>query len=252
MRVGVIGNSHLAAFKLGWELQKAKCPDFSMTFFGSPTTSLRFLKVANGGLWPTDALVTSNLKWTSEGLDHIPGDLDAYICVGMGFSFVHLIALMQSHRIYRDYEKNDEGQQLISEAFLRSAMESTLKNSVAIRLMRLVREVTSAPIYYSPNPYGSVSVLDSSQHTYFRLEKTRAEIFAYYKRSLAELLGPLTVIPFEQPSETIVGEMFTKEIFSKGSVKLKQGMRSIHGDDDHFHMNADFGRLSLQEILARC
>ena len=57
---------------------------------------MRFLK-SMGNLVPTSPLTKENLKWTSETYDYIPGDLDAYICVGMGFSFVHLMAFLMQN-----------------------------------------------------------------------------------------------------------------------------------------------------------
>lgn len=249
MKIGVIGNSHLAAFKLGWELVKNEHQNFDLTFFGSPTTSMRFLQIQDGALRPTTDLVKANLKWTSGGLDHIPGDLDGYICVGMGFSFIHLIALLESHRTYQDYDPSDENTHLISDGFLQAAMEGTLQNSISLQLIRQLRELSAAPIYCSPNPYAAVGILTSSKHGYFGFESTRDRAFRYYKQSLAEMLVPFSAVPFEQPQETITNDMFTKDEYSKGSVKLKAGMSSMHESDDHFHMNAEFGAQSLREIL---
>jgi hypothetical protein len=128
-------------------------------------------------------------------------------------------------------------------------MEATLKKSVALRVISQLRELTTVPIYYAPNPYGSILVLDSKMHTHFRLEWMRKHAFCFYKNCIEDIFTRLNVIFFEQPADTIINEMFTKNEYSRGSVKLKLGMSSFHRDDDYFHMNAEFGAHSLRDIL---
>lgn len=249
MRIGVIGNSHLAAFKLGWEVVKSDYPSIELTFFGSPATSMRLLTVENGAIRPKNEMVAENLRWTSGGLDYISSAFDAYICVGMGFSFVHLVTLLRAHRLSCDYDPENEDQQLISEGFLQRAMEGTLWKSDAAQVIQQVKQISKEPIYYAPNPFGSAEVLQSPEYDYFALEKTRNRAFDFYRKSLQEMPPKWGVTVFPQPEETVVERMFTKPEYSKGSIKLKRGMKSAHKGDDFFHMNSDFGVVSLREIL---
>lgn len=249
MNIGVIGNSHLASFKLGWELIKESYPNIQMTFFGSPTTSMRALEVKGGQLVPKTQLVKDNLIWTSGGLDAIPGNMDAYFCVGMGFSFIHLIALLKDHRVPRDFVSGKGDLHLISDDFYESAMLGTLKNSVALRVISQLKQISASKIICSPNPYGDCSLLQSPDYDYFGFDETRELAFQFYKKHLKLMMDDAGAIPVEQPEETIVDRMFTAEAYSRGSVKLKKGMHSAHAENDYFHMNGDFGAISLKGLI---
>lgn len=250
MRIAIIGNSHLAAYKLGWENIKLNYPNIECVFFGSPTTSMRALKVDSNTLVPTSDLVRENISWTSGGLDRISGDFDGYVLVGMGFSFVHLMAIIKSHRPKSvfDYKANDH--QLISDAFFMSVMKATLHNSTGLNLVDKIKNITLAPLVYAPNPYPEIAILEDASYKYYLFDDLRSKIFNFYKQSFLHLADRGAVI-FNQPEITTVDEMFTRHEYSQGSIKLKVGMASKHNDNDYFHMNADFGQLSLEGIFTK-
>ncbi|MCP5311094.1 hypothetical protein [Cognatazoarcus halotolerans] len=247
-RIGVIGNSHLAAYKLGWEILKDRFADYELVFFGSPTTSMRFLKVDGGNLVPTSPLTKENLKWTSETYDYIPGDLDAYICVGMGFSFVHLMALLDKHRTIDGYDPSSSSYQLVSWEFLTAAMHETLFQSNAVGLLQMLSEISSAPKAYAPNPFPTTEVLSDERYTYFLNDRVRDRVFDFYQSSKFAAFKDLCDF-VEQPGCTLEQRVFTKGEYSRGSVKLKKGLRSQHEANDYFHMNAEFGAVALAELL---
>ncbi|MDQ0820513.1 hypothetical protein QFZ79_002804 [Arthrobacter sp. V4I6] len=249
MRIGIIGNSHIAAFKLGWEEIKAEHPKIDMTFFGSPSTSMRFFRVEDNCLLPTSDTLRENLSWTSGGYEHIPGGMDAYITVGMGFSFVHLMDLLKNHRPLSEYDPSDDTQQLISESFFHRAMEGTLKNSNALKLIAKIRQISAAPMVYVPNPYGTTDVLNSDRYRHFHSQPIRDRVFDYYKAGLGEMFSEASVRVVELPDDTIANRMFTRSKYSKGSIKLKRGMSSPHNGEDYSHMNAAFGATSLRDVL---
>lgn len=248
LKIGVIGNSHLAAFRLGWDQISAEFPGVDPVFFGSPATSMRQMRVEGNALVPTSDLVRENLLWTSGGHDQIPGDMDAYILVGMGFSFIHLMALLQNHRLPEQDDPSNHGHQLISRDFFESAMKATLDNSNAVMIIRMMKSISRSPMFYAPNPYGTNEVLEDAAHDYYLDAAVRNRVFDFYSSSLDRLNhDECQVAP--QPTETIADRMFTKIEFSRGSVKLKKGMASLHDGKDYFHMNATFGAVSLREIL---
>ncbi len=248
-RIGVIGNSHLSAFKLGWETAQTRFPEFELTFFGSTASSLRHLRVHDGCLIPTAEIVRDNLIWTSGGYDHIPGNHDAYIVVGMGFSFIHLMALLKNHRTPHNYDP-DQGHQLISKRFFEGAMNETLTNSNAVRVLTMLKQITQSPIVYTPNPFGTKEILTDKRYDFLAHESVRKYVFDYYQEAKNRILKTELCILKEQPVETIDAYMFTKSEYSRGSIKLKKGMRSPHNDNDYFHMNAHFGEISLEQILS--
>lgn len=249
MRIAVIGNSHLAAYKLGWRSMRSRYEGLRLTFFGSPTTSMRALKVESGCLVPTTELLHRNLEWTSEGLDRVAGDFDAYVLVGMGLSFVHLMAILRTHRPFSIYDPADPQQQLVSDAAFSSFMAATLGNSTGMILLDKLRQITRAPVVYAPNPYPSIGVLGDSKCGYYAHGTIRSEVFEFYKGFAPELVKRGCVL-FNQPRDTVIDDLFTKEEYSKGSVKLKPGMNVQHDEQDHFHMNSDFGRVSIDGLMS--
>lgn len=248
MRIAVIGNSHLAAYQLGWHSIQEHYPGIQVIFFGSPTTSMRALRVESKSLVPTKDLVRQNLVWTSGGLDHVPGDFDAYVLVGMGVSLVHLMSLLKIHRPPSFYDPADKEQQLVSDRAFSCFMGATLGNSTGLMVLDKLKLITGAPVIYAPNPYPSTRLLHDITYQYYTDGPTRAMVCDFYKGFLPSLVRRGAVV-FDQPFESVVDNMFTKDEFCRGSVKLKPGMSSLHRADDYFHMNAKFGRLSLEGLI---
>jgi len=248
-KIAVLGNSHLSAFKLGWEIIKNDFPDLELTFFGSPTTSMRFFKVENNTLVPTTDKVLENIRWTSDGYDYIPGDMDAYILVGMGYSFIHLIDLWKNHRLFKYYNKDDESKQLISESFLEKSMEGTLRNSNALTLIDMLKKITTSPLVYAPNPYASINILQDGNYDYYHFDDLMKKAYDYYFKCADSLFLEREVFFAVQPESTIHDNMFTQDVFSRNSIKLKSGLDSKHASSDYFHMNAEFGAVSLRDIF---
>ena len=250
-KIGVIGNSHLAAFKLGWEIIKSDFPNIDLVFFGSPATTMRSFEINENGLFPKTDILKENIKWTSDGFEYIPKDMSGYILVGMGYSFLHLLALQKVHRLFDYYDENST-HQLISESYFNKAMEGTLYNSNASTIVDMLKQITDAPMYYAPNPYPSISVVDDSsdKYEYFKFTEIMERAFRYYNESVDTVFTDKGVRFFSQPEETIVNSMFTRERYSKNSVKLKRGLKALHDPQDYFHMNDQFGAMSLRDILS--
>lgn len=248
MRIAMVGNSHLAAYKLAWENIRAAHPGLDITFFGSPTTSMRALAVENGALVPRTEILRENLAWTSEGSASIAGDFDAYVMIGMGFSFVHLMAILRTHRPASIFRATD-AQQLISEDALSSFMTATLGNCTGLSVVDKLRQITHAPIVYAPNPFPATGVLRDPDYEYYSYPETRSAIFAFYRQSRSELVRRGCFV-FNQPDETVKDEMFTRDKFTQGAIKLKRGMKSVQKENDYFHMNAEFGRVSMEKLIS--
>lgn len=245
-RIALIGNSHAAAFKAGWDAIAGDYPDVELVFFASPASSMRLLKVENGAIVPRREDIQKAFVWTSGGLDRIPGDMDAYILVGMSFSFPHLVALMSAHRPPDAYEP-DGDHQLVSEVVFEAAMNGVLRGSGASANIDRVRAISAAPIYYAPNPYSAETVLNNEAYAYWRKEATCERIFGFYRKAVDELREKCVVI--EQPADTVTKRYFTLAEHARNAPKLREGAPANYADDDHGHMNGAFGARHLRAIL---
>lgn len=244
--IGVVGNSHIAAYKLGWERLKDGHPGIDLTFFGATGRKMGALRVQDGALVPGTEQLKASLKWTSGGQDRIRGGFDAYLVVGMGFSFPLAMRILRTHRppsLFCPYADR----QLISEECLRQATRGLLMQSIAVRTLRKLRTITDAPIVYVPNPYPTKLVLASPEAGYWGCVPVRQQVFRWYRETLEELGTTCRVM--EQPESTIEDGMFTRELFSVGSVRLTQDLDERHPDDDYGHMNGEFGACVLERIF---
>src|SRR4051812_34372426 len=96
MRLCIIGNSHLAAPKLGWDDVRREFPDTEVTFFGAAGQALNDVQLRDGIL--SAEQVRGRVHNTSGGSAL---HLDVYDCVflvGLNLSIMHVVNLYESFR----------------------------------------------------------------------------------------------------------------------------------------------------------
>ena len=244
----ILGNSHMAAFKLAWEAIKQDYPDVRITFFGGIKGVVSRLHVEDGAIVPDNGRIRESLLWTSGGLDRITGDYDAFLLIGMGLSYERLVHMFKNHRLPDMIETLKHSVQPISEAYLRAASEDFYSASGAVQNVEHVHAITSAPVFYIPCPLVSERALDDASYAYWRFVKGRDYMMNVYNSMLDRLRERCTVVP--QPEETVVDGIFTKGKYCVGAVRLEKGLDRAHDVRDYVHMNAEFGEISLRDALA--
>lgn len=245
MKLCVLGNSHLASFKTGWDLIGDRYPHIEATFFGATRGAMRGLRVREGALVPDNDRLREAIVWTSNGLDRITGDYDAYILVGMGFSFPHMANVL---RDFRTPDLPRDAEHLISDEALLAAIKGTLDKSGARQLIARVRQISDAPIGYSHDPFHAKASRDNDRYSYMNFDEKVRQILAVYTAMRADLHAVCDVL--DQPPETIEDDMFTRAEYWTGAVPLKKGMIG-YKRADFAHMNARFGALCLEKLLER-
>jgi hypothetical protein len=219
-----------------------------LDFFGATRSLLRGIRAKDGALVATSERLRDDLTWTSGGLDHIPGDFDAYVVVGGGISFALMLATLRTHCPVHLCETADVGNaQLISDALFLEGLRDMVERSAANRVITELRSITKAPIAMAPCPYVTKAVLSHPRYAYWRSERARQCVFTSYHQLLDDFQTRCTIAL--QPEETVEERMFTRDEYARGSVKLKKGLPA-HDDDDYHHMNANFGALCLSNIFS--
>lgn len=249
LRIGLLGNSHLAAFRLGWNEISHEYPDLDLIFFGAIKGLMTKFAVQNGQMVPTVDRAKESIAATSNGMTFIPGNFDAYLIVGLGYGLERLLINFRRHRPPRF---NDAARyNLISEDFAIAGMQDYLANCQSMEVVGLLRQITSSPIYIVPSPYFSHDVLtDSGFVSWCGDVPLRNWVFDFYKSSVEDLSVRFPVI--EQPQSTIVDSMFSKAEFCRGGVTLDQNFKNSKlTKKDYRHFNAEFGSVSLREVLDR-
>ncbi|MCB1368881.1 MAG: hypothetical protein KDK00_14020 [Rhodobacteraceae bacterium] len=230
MRLCIIGNSHIAALKGGWEAGvKAEFPGICLTFFGARGGGLTKLMVRGGTLTSDDAKIRSDLAFTSGGQIGIdPRLFDAFLVYGL---------CRNVNRQVRNY----------GAGYTRQVLESALLDYWAatslIGVIRKLREITTLPIHAGASPLeAALGAASSNTSNYARfLDDSNQQVFA--------LLGAALI---GQPLETIVNGDATALAFASGSARLAVGAGNDlvpHQAGETRHMNADFGAKWLRHFL---
>lgn len=232
MRVCILGNSHLASLKQGWDRLQAEAGrdgvgGVSVHFFGSRQWGLKALDLVGAELHPCNAILERDLTFTSGGMRRIDlTSYDAFFLYGLMFPIPEL---------RRGW----------SAAVKRQACKDTLSRSLAAELARKIRSAVDRPIYMGHNPRPAR-----------QSEQRVAEDTMDYS-SVCEFMQPEVKAQGAdlvcQPLETLeTNRWFTQSHFSLGSVRLDVGdgiSSEAHPQSEVEHMNGDFGLLYLKQLL---
>lgn len=241
----MIGNSHIAAIKEGWEIVKADFPHLDVTFFGAPSGKMSGLGIFDGVLRPKPNReeLQKFLTVTSQGKSQIEGDYDAYLACGLGYSGSWIASLFRFHRT--DPEPVDKRQPISAECF-QHAVDGYFRKKLCMLIVQKLRRITSQPIGIIPTPFES----DHAENPKVQFLRNSASLqladdsFHAVSMKIAQEYG---IRFFFQPEETLAGPLQTKSIYSHGSVRLSTSEK--HGDEEASHMNAQYGAITLRHVL---
>lgn len=233
-RVCLIGNSHFASIKKGWDRLPDLAQEMELVFFGSQGIMLEDLKVGEGYLYGGSDEINRYIAVTSGGLKRIEAaDYDAFVVVGLELTFAFAADLYLTHRLMDHQER---GTSLISRGALEGSLLAFLRSTLAARTVAKLRRITPAPIMLIPNPLPNPTIRQNvryrkrwtHEHMTFLLDLYRAQF---------EILGKeLDVITYTQPAHTVEAPCFTRASYA------------FNPEADHYHTNEAFGIELLREI----
>lgn len=223
LRICILGNSHAACLKEGWDRMANKYPHLQLTFFAARRDLLKGLHRTGNVLLPDTPGLARNLAFTSNGEEQVDlENYDIFLLQGLG---LHLPGLDSR----------------LSQAVLRQTHRDILHRSLSLALCKLIREASEAPIYLGHNPQKAGQMANPQRLPYR----------AAWALMQAELPAASAVL-LEQPAETLVNDWHTRNELSRGSTRLDVGDRisgAPHDDEDNEHMNADFGCIFLEHFF---
>lgn len=230
MKIAIIGNSHVAAWKLAWDEKSNELNgSFEIVFFASRGANLLKMGLDSDCLVPTDEDVAADLKHTSKGEVCIdPSEFDLFLVVGL-FPF-------EIFEIDKPWYSKSLSEAMISDF---------VKGRGAFRLVTLLRAITLKPIFLVHEPLPALPIDESLFERCPYLDLIRSVNRDVFGRIGVELLP--------QPKETILRGLRTKPIYSRGSESLDVGdeLSGIRHDDREFlHMNKNYGAISLNHFLS--
>lgn len=214
MRILVIGTSHVAALKLGWEIVAAQHPDVTLTIFGAPLGKLASLKPEGAQLVSADAEARS-LLLASGGAEVVsPGDFDAVLLVGMRLYVPRLDMRMSSA--------------------LRDTTLDDVMGGPVMGLAKRLRRLAPLPLFFAPEP------LWADLPRYRRGEGNLlgyAEVLARMRSRIP--LPRARILP--QPPQTISAAQLTPLAYSVEREPVELVEAAFGRVFDQVHMNARFG-----------
>lgn len=254
LRLCVIGNSHIAALKLGWDTVRAENgPERDVvapTFFGAPRDGIRHVRLEGESLVARRKDITDYFKLISGGQDRIRlGDFDAFLLVGLNVS---------SKRILRFYKTHawvglggTGGKVMVHPAFAREFLAERYGDTRMVDLAATIRTATGRPVVAVAEPHwaswarSSPDVPDYGWRSAIASGDSPA-IAQAFKEAVTSALAPYAqFVP--QPDETVEDGIMTRAEFNKDASRLITGEG---GGTDASHMNADYGRV-LWSAVAR-
>lgn len=231
MRVAIIGDSHVAALKAGWDALRADYPNVTVTFFASRGSGLRGLQPRDGALIPSNAELMSHLRFTSGGADRIETAAhDAFVLHGLHCLLDPNAVAMPS---------------VYSSAMAAAVTSAVMMDSLCVTTLRKLRCLCEAPCFVSATP---LIVSETAAAT-----PVAPGVIANHARAIqTPVLDDLSARLVVQPVVTIVAPFNTARNFVNGALTLAVGDHrdgNAARDGNLRHMNAAFGRLWMDTFL---
>jgi hypothetical protein len=242
-KVCILGDSHTGALLSGWRAMKSEFPEIEITSFGAPRALFGELVVSGSQLVPNSEKLSEYFRRTSGGLEAVSHSYDRYIVCGLSWAMRFLLPTIVN---FRSEDQVRNGRIPLSNDCYARVMAGLLRESISVQTLAKLRQITDCPITMIAAPMPSDR---SPMQMYTRLSDSgdalkiarQFELSAgvVAKEAGAEFLG--------QPSETLSNPLQTLYRFKRGSVRAFDGKLDVeHGEDDHQHMNAEYGELVLR------
>ncbi len=245
----VVGNSHVAAFKLAWDQRRPRLRDgVEATFFSAPNRLMKDMKREGKSLVAYRDELVEKLRYTSGGLDRIDIDrYDAFLVVGAGFG-VDVPRLIQECGVTVPW-RFEGAHPLCSHRLLETLIDTYLEDSMAVRLIGHIQRFSNAPILIAGAPFVSERVAEDEAQPWLR-DGEFVEAFVGCARRAAEAVAARhkTEIVWQRP-ETVVRPGFMDVTFNNAPVRFQ--MRSKGPPFDAKHGNLDYGAMMLADTLTR-
>ncbi len=254
-RICAMGNSHLAAAKLGWDRIKDDYPDYRFDFFGFPPNSAtefdQHVLVEDGRLVATTEKLRNGFAMTSGGHTAIVGaDYSAFVTLGLGIS-----GPQRARQIFANYRTTDlaePGLHLISDALLGAYVKRLCSMPHALRPFEALRAVSDAPIFLHATLTPMSEILTAEKHRgeVHTIPDVYRRLTPIFDRICKEVGQPDLYRYIPQPPETLEPSGLTRPEF----VRSGSGFAAFSGklskkQQDYFHGNADYGVVAVRRLI---
>jgi hypothetical protein len=241
-RVCFIGDSHLATLKFGLSSVADDFSNIEATFFASHGKTMRDLALSGNRIVPGNESLASFLERTSNGRIAIDGKFDVYLVHGLEISLA--VPLLMIRALKTDPTLPEWPPQDGDDSF-RKSLRAALRRSISARIVKMLREITRAPVLFSPAPVSAAQLPDLRQRLVRRDENTR--LVEMFEDECSALARRMDAIFLPQPLVTRGDDgVATKPAYSQSPARFSAALAAV---EDKSHMNAEYGAAVLRDFL---
>lgn len=256
MRVLVFGNSHVAAWRAGWDGVAAPVAGVEMGFFSLPEKIFQRYRFRATGLFAPRRSVTADelerVKAINDGqVECDPTGFDVAVCVGAGWAPEQALAFAALGDP-PDGCGGGTGRAVYGPGFLRAALQEACAQTVAGWPVAL--RTRRRPIVFG-RPVYAETCLDSTHRLYapWHAVAGHPEAAAWFMAAYRDCLTAEAAekgIEFLAPPDELQGRLgLTRaEFLAEGGGVVDPEAPGVRGD--HSHMNAAYGQACIRHLLA--
>lgn len=234
-----VGDSHLAALRMGWK----DFEDTSADFFPLRLPGGSHLERDGKFVVPSTEYARHRLQKLAGTDRFAPGDYDAVFVVGLNIGLGDPIETAVNHRLLR--WPRDEAQ-LLSEAGLGATFKDSILQSHAMKVVSAIRRFCEVPIRLVPHPNPGRLLLERSRYSWLSRDEDASLIFSdlleLYVSQLMPIMQRYKCHFFPQPRSTLDEAQWT-------SAEFVRDVSDREGEPDAWHMNKEYGITVIQEML---
>ncbi len=240
-RVLVLGNSHAATLRLGFDAIRAAFPQIDVSFWGLPGAAFAKARVGPNGRLATDradAVSRRKLALWDEAESVNLAAFDRIFLVGLRHGFRPALQLMRRFHPW-DWGRR-KGAQGVSDGFLRAAIRTMIDTSLSDQSARTPFDSRFVAM---PAPYPASTVTQTGP---FHEPVTAAvshlpraaELMQMYETEIATAHAAFGLGFVPQPPETVAGPLLSHDRYLADPAR------------DGRHMNADYGISAFAALMA--
>ncbi len=247
----IVGDSHVAAIKQGWDQIEANWPDVNVRFLAKAANSLSGL-VARGTRITLRGAGEKQLLEKTFGYSAIDvAEIDSFLCAGMMPSIHALVQMQTTHKLACQAHP---AEQYVSEAAYAAAYQDMFRDSLLAKVLDVLRQAGARHGFVTLEPCRSSRLLEKQDHPiagvyHELLSAGEGPVLAdLLERTVSRLL-PEGFSYLPPPADLTEQRLMTRREFSVGSTRLLTGQE--HSENDNKHMNGAYGAALLQAALHR-
>ncbi len=249
LRLLLIGNSHLAALKLGWDKIADQYPDVKCDFFGGPANWIEGAVFEHGTIKVTVPLWAEKVAVITGGPTRVElAEYDAIAFIGLNFGLAPYMGKL-SRLTLHDLGPAKGKFQIVSKSCLRQLFSDIIAGTLAFRWASMIAEASGKPVFLIPQPLSSEARLehDASLRRHPNFKAQAAAWLAAFQSAARTLTAAKGLTLIEQPASTLAFPGFTRAELSRNSVSL---LNNKHTELEFNHMNTTYGIELWHALLA--